>query len=384
MNNILLAKNTINQNDVNKLIEWLHTNPKLTKGDLTLEFEKKWSEWIGKKYSVFVNSGSSANLAAIYALLLSNRLRNKKIVVPAISWITTISPAIQFGMEPIMCDADPNNLGLDINHLKTIIKEHDPAAIILVHVLGFPNHMKEIKELCETNNILLIEDTCESLGSLYQNKKLGTLSDMSTFSFYFGHHISTIEGGMVCTDDEELADILIAIRSHGWDRDLSPEKQKSLRSQYNIENFNALYTFYYPGLNIRSTDLQAFIGLGQLEKLDHIVDIRNKIYKLYQDNIKNEEWKINPDSNSFISNFAYPIITEKRDKLAENMAKKGIECRPLISGSMAEQPFWYSRYGKTDLPFAKTVHLKGMYIPNNQDMSIEEVEKVISVINNTL
>ena len=258
---IKLVKDTIDDKDINMLIEWLKTNPKLTKGPITIEFEKKWSEWLGVKYSVFVNSGSSANLASIYSLLLSGRLRNKKIVVPAVSWVTTVTPIIQLGLTPIMCDCDMDNLGLDVNHLKQIIEEETPSAIILVHVLGFPNHMDEIIKLCKEKNILLVEDTCESMGSEYNNKKLGTIGDLSTFSFYFGHHMSTIEGGMISTDDEELYHILLSIRSHGWDRDLPEEKQLMLRNKHNVDKFRSLYTFYYPGFNLRSTDLQAFIGL---------------------------------------------------------------------------------------------------------------------------
>ncbi len=137
--NIKLVKDTIDFKDISNLIEWLKTNPRLTKSDLTLKFEREWSKWLGVKYSIFVNSGSSANLAGIYSLILSQRMRNKKIVVPAVSWVTTVTPAIQLGLDPIMCDCDENNLGLDINHLKQIIKDENPSAIILVHVLGIPN-----------------------------------------------------------------------------------------------------------------------------------------------------------------------------------------------------------------------------------------------------
>ena len=261
---INLVKDTIDTIDIADLIKWLESNPKLTKGPLTIEFESAWSTWLNKKYSVFVNSGSSANLAAIYSLILSGKLKNKKIVVPAVSWVTTVTPVIQFGLEPIMCDCDLDNLGLDIKHLKDIIKNDNPAAIILVHVLGFPNHMKEIIELCNEHDILLIEDTCESIGSKYQNKNLGTFGILSTFSFYFGHHMSTIEGGMISTDDEDLYHLLLSIRSHGWDRDLPLLKQNELRKKYDINDFRALYTFYYPGFNLRCTDLQAFIGLRQI------------------------------------------------------------------------------------------------------------------------
>ena len=146
---ISLVQDTITENNLNNLINWLSTNPKLTKGDLTPIFEKEWSDWLGVKYSVFLNSGSSANLAMIYSLMLSNKLKNNKIIVPSVSWVTTVTPAIQLGLEPIMCDCDEDDLGLDINHLKELIKEHDPSSIILVHVLGVPNKLEEIIELCE-------------------------------------------------------------------------------------------------------------------------------------------------------------------------------------------------------------------------------------------
>ena len=381
MNKIDLVKDTIDGDDIKKLISWLETNPRLTKGELNVKFEKEWSEWLGKKYSVFVNSGSSANLAALYSLLLSGKLRNNKIVVPAVSWVTTVTPAVQFGMEPIMCECDEDNLGLNIEHLKQIIKEHDPSSIILVHVLGFPNHMNEIVDLCKEHDIRLIEDTCESIGSEYEGKKLGTFGDLSTFSFYFGHHMSTIEGGMISTDDEELYHILLSIRSHGWDRDLPKSKQIELREKYNIGDFRSLYTFYYPGFNLRATDLQAFIGLEQLKKLDLIVKNRNLNYQKYHEGIKNNEWKINPPKDSFISNFSYPVITKNIKELVEKLTENNIECRPLICGSINEHPFWYERYGKQDLPISKKVHEYGLYLPNNHQMTVEEIDKVINIVN---
>lgn len=381
---VKLVKDTIDVSDVNNLIEWLKTNPRLTKGELTVEFEKKWSEWLGVKYSVFVNSGSSANLAAIYSLILSNRMKNNKIIVPAVSWVTTVTPAIQLGLQPIMCECDPNNLGLNIEHLKQIILEESPSAIILVHVLGFPNHMSEIIDLCNEHGILLVEDTCESIGSTYQNKKVGTFGDLSTFSFYFGHHMSTIEGGMISTNDEDLYHILLSIRSHGWDRDLPKEVQNKLREDYKINNFRALYTFYYPGFNLRATDLQAFLGLGQLEKLDLIIKNRNNNYLRYKEEINNTYWDIHEPEGSFVSNFSFPIITKNINKLVEELEKNDIECRPLICGSINEHPFWYERYGKKDLPISKTIHEYGLYIPNNHQMTEEEINKVIKIVNENL
>lgn len=381
---ITLAKDTIDLNHINDLISWLQTNPKLTKGDLTIEFEKKWSKWLGVKYSVFLNSGSSANLAMVYSLILSKKLKNKKIIVPAVSWVTTVTPAIQLGLEPIMCDCDENNLGLDIDHLKYLIKEHDPSSIILVHVLGIPNKMDEILKLCKENNIYLLEDTCESLGSTYQTKKLGTLGHMSSFSFYFGHHISTIEGGMVCTNDKDLYYLLLSIRSHGWDRDLPEKKKKELRKKYKVTDFRALYTFYNPGFNLRSTDLQAFLGINQMDAIGEIIENRKNNFDLYNKYLKDGIWKIKPPENSYISNFAYPIITEKINELVVELQKNNIECRPLICGSMNEQPFWSDNFPKTHLPHAKKVHDFGLYLPNHHKLTEIEIKKITDIVNNTL
>lgn len=382
--NIPLIKDTIDYKDIKQLIRWLKTNPRLTKGDLTIKFEKEWSKWLGVKHTIFVNSGSSANLAALYALKLTNKLRNNKIVVPAVSWATTVAPAIQLGFEPIMCDSDSDNLGLNINHLKNIIEEHNPATIILVHVLGIPNSMDEIVNLCEKHDIRLVEDTCEAMGSKYDGKNLGVFGDISTFSLYFGHHISTIEGGLVCTNNDELYNILLAIRSHGWDRDMNDEYKGFYRNKYNVDDFHALYTFYYAGFNIRSTDLQAFIGLNQLKKLDKIIKKRNKNFKYYQKNIINNYWKIKEPKKSYVSNFAYPIITNNLDKLVSALNVANIDCRPLICGSINEQPFWYDNYGKSNLPNSNLVHKNGLYIPNNPDLTKDELDRIIEIINKNI
>lgn len=379
---IKLAEDTISKEDISKLIRWLNTNPILTKKERTLEFEKKFAKWLGVKYAVFVNSGSSANLAAMYSLIQTNKLRNKKIIVPAISWATTVAPAIQLGLQPIMCDCNMNDLGLDLDHLEALIKKHKPSLLILVHVLGFScSDIEYITKLCKKNNIRLIEDTCESIGSTFNGKKLGTFGDFSTFSFFFGHHFSTIEGGMVCTNDKEIYNLIVSVRSHGWDRDLQPDVQKRMRKKYNVNDFNALYTFYYPGFNIRSTDLQAKLGLIQLDKLNNIVKTRNSNYEYYHRNIVNSYWKVNPHCSSFVSNFCYPIITPNKDEVVTALRKGGVECRPLICGSIGQQPFWYNLYGKTSLPNADVVHTRGLYIPNHCSLTRSEQDYIIDIVN---
>ena len=381
---INLAKNTIDEDDISYLINWLKTHPRLTKGKETVTFEEKWSKWLGVKHSVYVNSGSSANLAIIYALKAANMLSNNKVIVPAISWSTTVAPIMQFGLEPILCDASKDNLGLDVSHFKALCEEHKPSAVILVHVLGMPCHMKEIQKICKDNKVHLIEDTCESVGSLYDNKKLGTFGLASSFSFYYGHHLSTIEGGMICTNDTKFYNILKSLRCHGWDRDLDVDIQKKLRKDNNIDDFRALYTFYYPGFNLRSTDLQAYIGIKQLNKLDEMNKIRNENFLFYQDKIKNNYWKPRIESNMMVSNMAYPVITPKIKELIIALNNNNIESRPLICGSIGEQPFWKKAYGEMILPMAHKIHKYGLYIPNNHQLEQKEIEIICSVINDVI
>lgn len=381
MNKIKLVNDTIDTNDLEKLTDWIKTNPRLTKGDMTVEFEKKWSEWLGCKYSVYLNSGSSANLAMVYSLMISGRLKNKKIILPAVSWTTTVTPSIHLGLEPILCESDKETLGVDIEHLEHLFITHNPSALMIVHVLAFPNKMKEIVELCEKYDVILIEDSCESIGSTYDGVKTGNFGLMSSFSFYYGHHMSTIEGGMVSTNDEEIYKLLLSIRSHGWDRDFDPEYQKKIRKENNISDFRAFYTFYYPGFNLRSTDLQAFIGLSQLDKIDNFSKRRNENYKIYQSLIKNNYWKIKDFDNCYYSNFAYPIITPNIESLANELISSGVECRPLVCGSIGLQPFWIKIYGETKFDFADTVHHYGLYVPNNQDLTESDIKFICDIVN---
>jgi len=381
---IPLVKDTISKEDIDTLIAWLKTNPRLTKGERTVEFEKAWSEWLGVKHSVFVNSGSSANLAMVYATMLKHRLRNKKIVVPAVSWTTTVTPAIHLGLEPILCDCNLHNLGVDTGHLERLFEDHKPAILIIVHVLGFPCDMDKILELCNRHGVILLEDSCECVGTTFNGKQCGTFGHASSFSFYYGHHMSTIEGGMICTNDDNLYETLKSIRSHGWDRDMSPEVQKELRRRYNVSDFRAFYTFYLPGFNLRATDLQAIIGLEQLRKLNKSCQTRKRNFDLYSSLIKDTVWKPTLPPDSFISNFAYPIISKRIEGAVSALQQNGVECRPLICGSIGEQPYWIDRYGKQELPSATYVHHYGFYVPNNQDMTVEEVEFIAGILNKEL
>ena len=300
---IKLVNDTINKQDIDQLIDWLKTYPKLTKGPLTIDLEYKWSSWLGVNNSVFCNSGSSANLLMLWALIEAEKIsRDCKIVIPSVSWATDLSPAIQLGMTPIICDSNMEDLSIDISALEDIFKNSNPQVLLLVSVLGLVPDMGKIVQLCNEYGVILLEDVCEGMGSEFRGKKLGTFGLMSSFSTYFGHHISTIEGGFVSTNDESLYQILKSIRSHGWDRDASPEYKTQLQTQWSTSNFDALYTFYHSGFNLRSTDLQAFIGLGQIDKLNNICKVRNENFKIYQQELSS----ISPyvKERGFVSSFA--------------------------------------------------------------------------------
>src|ERR1041384_5033662 len=207
------AVDTITDQDVEHLISWLRGFPRLTMAEVTKQFERAWSEWLGVKYSVFCNSGSAANLLMYAAVDSTKRTGNRKVVVPSVGWATTVAPAIQLNYQPIMCEADPDTYGLDVRHLSQILTKERPAAVILVHVLGTPNNMGPILELQKQYGFQLMEDCCASHGARHKGQLVGSFGNLSSFSFYYGHHMSTIEGGMVCTNDEELYYHLLMLRS---------------------------------------------------------------------------------------------------------------------------------------------------------------------------
>ena len=379
---IKLCSDIIDKNDIEQLKMWLDNLPQLTKGPKTIEFENAFSKIIGCEHSIYCNSGSSANLLITSALQQSNLLRNNKIIVPQISWSTTVFPIIQLGLKPILCDCNLNNLGIDIEHLDQIIQSEKPAAIFLVHVLGLDSNIEDIVKICNENDVLVIEDTCESLGSETNNKKLGNFGLASSFSFYFGHHISTIEGGMVCTNNKQIADLIKMIRSHGWDRDLNTSEQNEYRNKYNVSEISKMYTFYYEGFNLRSTDLQAFIGLLQIQKIKQIVEQREKNYYYYKENIDNKFWKPKTTKNqNVISNMGYPIIFKNRDEMYKLFYQNNIECRPLISGSMGLQPAWKNRFGYFTTKNASIIDKHAMYLPNHQDLQYKDIKFICDIIN---
>jgi CDP-6-deoxy-D-xylo-4-hexulose-3-dehydrase len=379
----LLAERTIDESDIAELIGWLETNPWLTQGPLVKQFEAEWSRWLGRRFSLFVNSGSSANLLMYYAALLAGRVPNRKVIVPAISWATTVAPAVQLGFEPVMCEADWQTFGLNLEHLERVCDQERPGAVIVVHTLGVPGQMDQLLALRERYGFVLMEDTCPATGSTFEGQMVGTFGDMASFSFYFGHHLSTIEGGMISTDDEELFDILLHIRSHGWAKDVPPEKEAAEAAARGVLEFNRPFTFYYPGFNVRSTDLNARIGLSQMRKADEVVRRRIENQQVYERRFSQSSefhFPRNPKGvTCSISFVALAASNEHRDRVGEALAANGIETRPLGGGSMGRQPYWSDRFGARPFPVADAIHQRSFMLPNNPDLSVEDIEFICDV-----
>lgn len=371
---IRLAEETISQDELEALSEWMLAGNRLTKAEQTLAFEQEFAAWMNCRHAVYVNSGSSANLLMIAALKEAGRLRNNKAVAAGVSWVTTVSPLLQLGLDVRLCDCDPKSLGLDLDHLEKLCREDAPAVLILVHVLGHAGDMDAVRDICARHNVILLEDSCEALGSTYKGRKLGSIGTAGSFSFYYGHHISTIEGGMVVTEDTDLYQLMLSLRSHGWSRDLAPDLRQSLAERYNIDEFRNLYTFYHAGYNLRSTDLQAFLGRSQLRKLDDIVERRRINFDLYRKALP--DFFCQSGDTDVLSSFAYGTLIENRLETYKHISSLGIECRPLICGNIARHPFWLNSNPMIVLPNADKVHEYGLYLPNHHNLGETDIARV--------
>ncbi len=371
---VKLADNTISAEEMASLADWLKEGHQVTKGPLTRQFEAEFAAYTGTKYSIMVNSGSSANLLMAYSLLEAGYLRNKKVIVPAVSWITTLSPFVQMGFECFLCDSDAKDLGVDLNHLEQLLKKEQPALLILVHILGHPNQMDAIRRLCAQHGCLVIEDACEALGSEYKGIKTGALSLAGSFSFYYGHHISTIEGGAITTSDDKLYSVMLSIRSHGWSRDVPEVDRLAWKKEFQIDDFREFYSFYYAGYNLRSTDLNAYLGRLQLKRLPEIAKARARNFELYRQALP-EFWSQSSEGG-FVSSFSFGTYAKNRLEVSKHLLAQGVECRPLVCGSMGRQPFWIKKYGVTHLPVADKVHDFGLYLPNHANITPEDISYV--------
>jgi len=296
---------------------------------------------------------------------------------------------IQLGLEIVPIDVELETLNVSSSKFLEVIDKSNIKAFFGTNVLGFCDDIDEIKKICGERGIIFIEDNCESLGTVYKGEKLGNFSLASTFSFFVGHHLSTIEGGMICTDDKELATMLRLVRAHGWDRNLDNEEQGKLRKEHEVSEFYDRYSFYDLGYNLRPTEINGFLGNAQLKYIDEIVRAREKNFnKLAQAIYKDDRFTpLDTRHIDVISNFAFPVVC-KSEKIRDEIVGKcdgAIEVRPIIAGDVTKQPF-YKKYVTEEQPFddsnAEIIHRQGFYMGNNPDLIEEEIEEMINILTN--
>ena len=347
MNNFFypLIENPYRNKDILEAIKILKSK-KLTIGPKTDEFQNYFSKKLKSKFSLMVNSGSSANLLALQCLINPYRKKRLKpgdeVLIPSLCWSTSLWPIIQSGLKPKFVDIDLETLNINLNDLKKKISKKTKA-ILIVHVLGNCVDMTKLMRIINRHNLILIEDTCESLGTKFKNKYLGTFGDFSSFSFYSSHQISSGEGGMICCNSNEDFEIIKSLRAHGWSRGLKNERKIALANKH----LDSRFIFYNSGFNLRSTDIAASIGLNQFKDLDKFIkqrmNNRTKILRFLKNNAKIKKYVTFIEANKYVkaSWFGIPILLSKninRNKFLKKIEKIGVETRPIISGNFLKQP----------------------------------------------
>lgn len=369
----------------------------LTMGPRVKEFESEFSKFINAPYSIMVNSGSSANLLACSAITNPARTRRltpgSKVAVPAVCWSTSLWPIVQMGLVPVLVDVVPETLNLSISSFKAALHRQDIKAIMMVHVLGDSTTMGELLSLVEENDLILIEDTCESLGTKYQGKYLGTFGDFGTFSFYFSHHMTTIEGGMVIAENEEDYDLLKCLRTHGWSREQSNKEE--LESMY--EHIDSRFLFINMGYNLRPMEIQAAFGLEQIKRLEAMNTYRcENVEKLRRTFLDHPLWK---DQLQFPLAtkelipcwFGFPFLIKHsvdRKKFTDDLTKRGIDTRPIVSGNMALQPAVKSFNIDLSMgPFqgAQVIHENGFFVGcHSKPLDDERIYRLVTAVLETV
>ena len=340
-----LIENPYRKSDISEALKVLKSK-RLTIGPVTDKFQNSFTKKLGSKFSLMVNSGSSANLLALQCLINPYRKKRLKpgdeVLIPSLCWSTSLWPIIQSGLKQKFVDIDLNSLNINLNDLKKKISKKTKA-ILIVHVLGNCVDMSELMRVVKKHNLILIEDTCESLGTKYKNKYLGTFGDFSSFSFYSSHQISSGEGGMICCKNNDDHEIIKSLRAHGWSRGLKNEKKIAAANKH----LDSRFIFYNSGFNLRSTDIAASIGLNQFKDIDQFIKKRSinrdKILKMFKKKIKMMKYLSFIDANNHVnaSWFGIPILLSKkinRNKFLKKIEKLGVETRPIISGNFLKQP----------------------------------------------
>ena len=383
-----LMRNNILREDLDAVIEHLKQNdPILTNGPIVREFESAWSKWLGVKYSVFVNSGASANLLSL-AILKELYPQGGEVIVPPLTWISDIASVIQNGFTPIFVDVDFSTLGMNSQKIIDSITKNT-RAIFLSHIQGFNALTDDLLDEVKRKDIFLIEDVCESHGATFKGRKVGSFGQLSNFSFYYAHHMTTIEGGMICTNDEKLYEMARIFRSHGMVREAVNSKTKE-EWQVRFPDLNPEFIFAYPAYNVRNTEIGGILGLKQLDRLDDIVSRRTINLKHFLNNLNGKLY-----FTDFLlegsSNYAFNVILkEANDNLVQKIMNKmndaGIEFRrgSAGGGNQLRQPYlqrYISQNYWEKFPVTDHIHFYGFYIGNFPDLKIEEIDQILEVIN---
>ena len=386
-----LINDNITISDRKVLSDFILSNKRLTNGKKVIEFENIWSKWLGTKRSVMVNSGTSGNYISI--AIVKELLGIGEVIVPPLGWVSDISSVTQLGMTPVFVDVSMDNLSITSENIKNAITDKTKA-IVLVHCLGFNAINEEIIKISKEKNILLIEDCCEAHGATFNGQKVGTFGDISIFSFYFGHHITTVEGGMISMNDEKIYELSKLFRSHGMTREVSNETQEEYKNKY--PNLNPLFTFAVAGFNMRSTELNAVLGIEQMNRIDSNVEKRRHNFKLWLDNLDKNKFIVEFDLEGN-SNFALPLIMKPNyvDRLPINddfsgvcdvLNLNGVEYRLGTSGggNQSLQPYLekYEYRVVGELTNVNYVHSNSLYIGNHTDLNDEQIINLCKMLNN--
>ncbi|WP_413578497.1 DegT/DnrJ/EryC1/StrS family aminotransferase [Bdellovibrio sp. HCB290] len=354
-----------------------------TMGKHVAKYEEEFAKFLGSNHCVMVSSGSTANLLMVAALFYrkENPLkRGDEVIVPAVSWSTTYFPLAQYGLKLKFVDIDIETLNYDLNALRDAVTDNT-RMIMTVNLLGNPNNFTEIKNIIGERKIELVEDNCESLGATFEGKQTGTFGSMGTYSSFFSHHISTMEGGIVTTDDEELYHILLCLRAHGWTRNLPKiNKVTGIKSD---NAFEESFKFVLPGYNVRPLEMSGAIGLEQIKKLQNFVDVRRENAFVFQELFSNHpdlyiQKEIGKSSWFGFSFVIRPESTVKRISLIEHLTKAGVECRPIVAGNFAKNEAlkWFDFEIHGGLPNAERIDQHGFFVGNHQVPMKAQIERL--------
>jgi CDP-6-deoxy-D-xylo-4-hexulose-3-dehydrase len=380
-----LASSTWDDNEL-KAIQKVIDKDMYTMGESVSKFEKDFANFVGSKYCVMVNSGSSANLLGVAALFYTKNPKLKRgdeVIVPAVSWSTTYFPLYQYGLKLKFVDVDLQTLNFDLEQLKLAVTDKTKM-ILAVNLLGNPNDFDAIYDIIGNKDIILMEDNCESMGAEYKGKQTGTFGVVGTFSTFFSHHMSTMEGGLITTNDKEIYHILISLRAHGWTRHLPKENLISNKSD---DWFEESFRFLLPGYNVRPIEMSGAVGLEQLKKLPRFLENRRSNAKLFvelfndskdfiiQKNIDNSSWF----GFSFIIK---PGSSLNRKDIIKKLTNNNIDCRPIVTGNFTKNKvleyFDYEIFG--DMKNAKYLDKNGFFVGNHQFNIKDEIKYLFKIL----